>query len=202
MISFDEEEGNLSSSTPSSSGSITSDSNSSQDVNIPETKLTEISKSQHDDKTPEQVRTKESNLERSLSIENSGTRDRFVKTLEGPLMPMQVNIGELTPISVEMSSESPDLSDTTLEIPSDISAVLDAVEKKNQEKLSKLQDNIDALSAENSCLKEQLKKYIGAVQMLNDDGVQQNFQDIENVPQPDYKHEAKVFERKLVEVFF
>lgn len=140
-------------------------------------------------------------------METSGIRESFTKTVDGPLTPIApTSVGELTPVSVETQKPLEDFdstSDEVLEVPTDISAVLTVVENKNKEEVEKLREKIDSLSRENGSLKEQLKKYVSALQMLNNadedlEGVLDNL-GIEQ-QQPDYKYEAKVFEKKLVQV--
>ncbi|XP_022917433.2 sorting nexin-29 isoform X1 [Onthophagus taurus] len=178
IISFDDDETtslSLSSSVPSSSSSITSD-----------TLPTEIDKKPPDNNEKQQIR-------RKLSIETSGSRDKFSFTsLEGPLTPLtQANIGELTPIS-NKNPESPD-------DPIDISNVFTEIERKNLD-IVRLNEKIGNLTIENENLREQLKKYISAVQLLK----QENAVIDENVStqnlNPDYRKEAKIFETKLVQV--
>lgn len=142
---------------------------------------------------------------RALSIENSGSRDKFSSTVPETLTPIaETGVGELTPVSVELNKnfDSPDISDDILEVPSDISAVLTAVEVKNQEELRKKEEKISLLLKENESLKEQVKKYVSAIQMLrrDDEGLQKALEGLQVEQQPDYKSEAKIFEKKLVQV--
>lgn len=139
---------------------------------------------------------------RKLSLERSGScsGDKFVTN--GTLTPVDhISVGELTPVSIvkEPDEESPDTSDDIIEVPSDISAVLTAVETRNKEEADKLCGQIAALTKENGCLKEQVKKYVGAIQMLrSDENCIRGALEIEQLP--DYKSEAKLYERKLVQV--
>lgn len=146
--------------------------------------------------------TKKDKKSRKLSIETSGTRNSFSTSIEGTLTPVQSNIGELTPISVEENMQSPTSSDDTIEVSTDISSVLSVVEKKNNVEKQKLNEKISLLTKENEGLKEQLKKYISAVQMLKNEDVtvQEALKDLEIQDHPDYRNEAKIFERKLVQV--
>ncbi|KRT82846.1 hypothetical protein AMK59_4009, partial [Oryctes borbonicus] len=198
VISFDDEENVLSSSVPSSSSSITSDTNSSNELRTNSDTKTNTSEKQSDQPTDKEVK-----LKRKLSFEASGSRDKFQNGIDGPLTPIQANIGELTPISVETSMDSPEINDTLCkDIPIDISAVFTEIEKKNQE-FMKLNDRITSLNRENVSLKEQLKKYVGAVQMLKqgNGSLQKTLEGLQvEAQKPDYKHEAKVFEKKLVQV--
>lgn len=100
--------------------------------------------------------------------------------------PSDMVIGELTPIEVvnDINEDEDDL-----EVPADISAVLTAVETKNNELLQKKQKRIDDLAKENESLTEQLKKYVSAVKMLSNDGETSN-----------YQTEIKMYEKKLVQV--
>lgn len=203
LISFDDEEGILSSSIPSSCGSTLSDnsnesssSTKSGDLNVKQENLAEPnitnSSTEHNERKPL----------RKLSIETSGSRDKYPNKIEGTLTPVQSNIGELTPVSVETTDEMSASTDN-VEIPSDISAVLSVVEAKNNEELRKLNEKISNLTKENETLRTQLKKYIGALQLLNkdDDKLQKVLEDLEVDPKSfDYQHEAKIFEKKLVQV--
>lgn len=137
-----------------------------------------------------------------LRIENSESREKYPN--DCTLTHMQSNIGELTPISIETNIESSSTSEVA-EIPSDISAVLSIVEAKNNEELNKLKEKISNLTKENETLTMQLKKYIGAIQMLNrdDETRQMSVEDLDfdsDSKTLDYKHEAKIFETKLVQV--
>ncbi|XP_019874648.2 sorting nexin-29 [Aethina tumida] len=192
FISFDDDDSLLSTSVPSSSSSMSSETNSISEAKPP----------QPQDK-PDAPRP--DTIQRKRSMENSGSRDKFATDVPETLTPVaQIEIGELTPVSVEINKhfESPDSSDDVLEVPTDISAVLVAVENKNREELAKRQEKIDALTKENDNLKEQLKKYVGAIQMLrrDDESMQRALDGLQINPQPDYKGEAKIFERKLVQV--
>lgn len=116
------------------------------------------------------------------------------ETVPETLTPIQyhASVGELTPISIETDvklSDSPS-EDDILEVPTDISAVLTAVETKNNELLQKKQKRIDDLVKENENLKEQLQKYVSAVKMLNNDDSEL----------PNYQSEVKLYEKKLVQV--
>lgn len=198
LISFDDEENILSSSVPSSSSSITSDTNSNN-----ETQTKTERTSNNAEKPSELPAEKTAKIKRKLSIETSGSRDKFQNSIDGPLTPIQSNIGELTPVSVETNVESPEINDTlSKDIPIDISAVFTEIEKKNQEFI-KLNDRIISLNKENVSLKEQLKKYVGAVQMLKEGNgsVQKTLEDVQVEGQKsDRKDEDKVFEKKLVQV--
>ncbi|KAJ8980467.1 hypothetical protein NQ317_013220 [Molorchus minor] len=91
---------------------------------------------------------------------------------------------------------------TFLEVPTDISAVLTAVETKYSDELCKKEEKINMLGKENDSLKEQVKKYVSAIQMLrrDDEGLQKALDGLQLEQQPDYKVEAKIFEKKLVQV--
>lgn len=183
LISFDEDDSVLSSSVPSSSGSITSDSNSPQSsTKIKEGKM-----------EPTVIK------EEKVDVEKSVVRRKYSSSLEGPLTPVaSVSVGELTPVSVETQKDFDNTSDDTVEVPTDISAVLTIVENKNKEEMNRLQEKIRIVNKENDHLKEQLQKYVSAVRLLQtDEEGSENGIDV-----PDYKSEAKVFERKLVQVSF
>ncbi|KAF7273900.1 hypothetical protein GWI33_013417 [Rhynchophorus ferrugineus] len=205
FISFDEDM--LSTSVPSiSSSSTCSDTSSlgnSKEYPVEEqNNCTEISET-----TVEKIKTEEKpKLSRKLSIENSGSRDKFSTSLPETLTPInQNNIGELTPVSVERLKdfeEYPDTSDDILEVPTDISAVLTAVENKNLEEIKKRDAKINCLNKENESLKEQIKKYVEAIQMLrrDDETMQRALDGLQIDHQPDYKGEAQMYEQKLVQV--
>lgn len=190
FISFDDDDSVLSSSFPSSSGSVKSETQSTKDnQSLREVPENEIQTMENDTKT-----------KRKLSVENSGVRESFSKTVDGPLTPISpTSVGELTPVSVESPKHLDNVSDDGLEVPTDISAVLTVVENKNKEEIDKLREKIDSLSKENVNLKEQLKTYVSAVQMLKNN--EENLEELEiEQQQPDYKYEAKIFEKKLVQV--
>lgn len=193
LISFDEDDSVLSSSVPSSSSSITSDYNSPESSK--ETKKDSVKEAKM-----EQAVKKENNC---VSIERSSIRRKYSSSLEGPLTPVAtVAVGELTPVSVETQKDCDTLdttSDDTVEVPTDISAVLTVVENKNKEETNRLQEKLRALTKENDNLKDQLQKYVSAVKLLQTDeeGLESEVE-VERIP--DYKSEAKVFEKKLVQV--
>lgn len=146
-------------------------------------------------------------LQRKLSVETSGSREKFPTQVPALLTPVNhIEVGELTPVSVEVNQnfESPDTSDEILEIPTDISAVLTAVEDRNKEELRKKDDKISSLLKENEFLHEQVKKYVSAIQLLRkDDGNELNkaLEDLEVVDDHhNYEEEAKLFEKKLIQV--
>ncbi|XP_076251587.1 sorting nexin-29 isoform X2 [Rhynchophorus ferrugineus] len=224
FISFDEDM--LSTSVPSISSSSTCSDTSSLG-NSKEYPVEEQSKSKYStdmencpndimnldncteisETTVEKIKTEEKpKLSRKLSIENSGSRDKFSTSLPETLTPInQNNIGELTPVSVERLKdfeEYPDTSDDILEVPTDISAVLTAVENKNLEEIKKRDEKINCLNKENESLKEQIKKYVEAIQMLrrDDETMQRALDGLQIDHQPDYKGEAQMYEQKLVQV--
>lgn len=215
-ISFDDDDSPLSTSVPSSSSSTASETasiNESVNRNKSKSNLIQIteeekynlspSKSTMEDKEPES--SDKTKLHRNISIETSGSRDKFPTSPPEVLTPVNhVGIGELTPISVEMNKnfESPDNSDEILEVPTDISAVLTAVESKNRQEVHRKEEKINELLKENESLKDQVKKYVSAIQMLrrDDDGLNNALKGLQNEPIPDYKGEAKMFEKKLVQV--
>lgn len=216
FISFEDDDSVLSTSVPSSSSSTASDSNSIGDNCSTKTKskrpLGKKSEGEKNSKMSEEgdrniVReeNKHPKLIKKLSIENSGSRDKFSSTVPETLTTIaETGVGELTPISVEVNKnfDSPDISDDILEVPTDISAVLTAVEIKNQEEIQKRDEKITILSKENESLKEQVKKYVSAIQMLrrDDEGLQKALEGLQIDQQPDYRNEAKIFEKKLVQV--
>lgn len=210
FISFEDDDSNLSTSIPSSCSSSTSDSTSLGD-NTSKTKQTLLNQIDEEklNKSPEKM---ENNVEeqipaiqRTLSIENSGSREKYSTHVPESLTPVtQEEIGELTPVSVELNKhfDSPENSDEIIELPTDISAVLSAVETKNKEEIEKREEKILLLSKENESLKGQLKKYISAIQMLrsDDEEISDILEELEIESQPNYKVEAKMFEHKLVQV--
>lgn len=192
FISFDEDDSSvLSTSVPSTSSSISSDTSNDQS--------SKTTSKRHLKEIVEENKMEEKQTKRQLSIETSGSREKFTGEVPETLTPVSHSeIGELTPVSVEINKnfESPDTSDEILEVPTDISEVLTAVETRNKEELKKKQDKIDQLLKENDILKEQVKKYVSAIQMLkNNENVT-----LEDLNQPDYQNEAKLFEKKLVQV--
>lgn len=212
LISFDDEDSLLSSSLPSSSGSVTSDTNSIQDLRSSNPSQGKSSRtanetaameSSNSDRRSSASNDTNKNEKRKISIEISGARRKYSTSLEGPLTPVtSTPVGELTPVS-QKDFEQDNISDDTVEISTDISAVLTVVENKNREEVGRLQCKISGLCVENETLKEQLKKYVSAVQMLQrDDESLDGMMDGLDVQQPDYKNEAKVYERKLVQVRF
>lgn len=189
FISFDDEDSSiLSSSLPSSSSSILSETNSTQDSVFSKAIVEAVEPEEI--KLPEDAKTK---LTRG--------QDKF-SSLDGPLTPVSsTSIGKLTPISFESQKTSEigdNISDDTVEVPTDISAVLTVVENMNKEEIRRLREKVNSLLKENDSLKEQLKNYVSAIQMLDQKG-----EDGENTIEHgdrDYQHEAKVFEKKLIQV--
>ncbi|XP_018563176.1 sorting nexin-29 [Anoplophora glabripennis] len=214
FISFEDDDSILSTSVPSSSSSTASDSNSIGESNSYKTRskhsFSQINKDKTNkmnevDKNTVNEENKHPKVIKKLSIENSGSRDKFSSTIPETLTPIaETGVGELTPVSVELNKnfDSPDISDDILELPTDISAVLTAVEIKNQEEIHKRDEKIVFLAKENESLKEQVKKYVSAIQMLrrDDEGLQKALEGLQIDQQPDYRSEAKIFEKKLVQV--
>ncbi|KAH1009317.1 hypothetical protein HUJ04_001689 [Dendroctonus ponderosae] len=210
IISFDEDDSMLSTSVPSiSSSSTCSDSSSigkQRLVEDSDSKKTMDNKHAATNSIPSAKDAEKPKTGRQLSIENSGSREKFSSNVPGSLTPINQNsIGELTPVSVERIRdlrESPDTSDDILEVPTDISAVLTVVENRNQEEIKRRDDRIVRLSKENEALKNQLTKYMSAIQMLkrDDQGMHQQLDGIEAESPPDYKDEAKMYEQKLIQV--
>lgn len=192
LISFDEDESFLSSSVPSSSSSITSDFNlpeSSKEIKVVSTK---------EEKMEPTVEKEKNNTDKASSV-----RRKYSSSLEGPLTPVaSVDVGELTPVSVEIQKNFDILdttSDDTVEVPTDISAVLAVVENKHKEEINRLQEKLRALNKENGSLKDQLQKYVSAIKLLEaDEEGSESVNVVDGIP--DYKSEAKIFERKLVQV--
>ncbi|KAH0808928.1 hypothetical protein GEV33_013862 [Tenebrio molitor] len=171
FISFDDDDSSvLSTSVPSSSSSISSDSNSANDNQSSKSSSKYHLKDIVEEKKAASKSDKMSNdadnrsaIKRTLSIETSGSREKFNSEVPETLTPISHSeIGELTPVSVEINKhfESPDVSDEILEVPTDISEVLTAVETRNKEELKKKQDKIETLLKENEILKDQVKKLL------------------------------------------
>lgn len=185
FISFDDDDNSfLSTSIPSSSSSISSES------------------------TDYKSKTLRKLMESQSTMDNNNRNDKLLQEIPETLTPVsQVEIGELTPVSVEREPGTIEIvDDEILEVPTDISAVLTAVETKNQEMLHKKQQKIDQLLKENEQLKQQVQKYVGAIRMLkSSDFDEELLKDLSDInlnsdAQPDYKIEAKIFEQKLVQV--
>ncbi|CAH1999940.1 unnamed protein product [Acanthoscelides obtectus] len=202
LISFDDDDSAISTSVPSSSSSTTSDSFSLEYTKSIKAKPKRMSrkKMEQPTETPSvEIR------ERKLSIENSGSREKYYSNVESLTPVTQEEIGELRPVSVEINenfSATGDRADDAVEVPSDISAVLTAVEEKNKEELERKEEKIQLLSKENEGLKEQVKKYMSAIQMLrrDDEGLNKALEGLQIEGQPDYKSEARFFEQKLIQV--
>ncbi|XP_053642000.1 sorting nexin-29 isoform X2 [Cherax quadricarinatus] len=76
-------------------------------------------------------------------------------------------------------------------------------QSQHQETLDKLNMKVNTLTRENELLKHQLKKYVGAVQLLRREGVNEGAVVPLSKPNPDYRdyhHEAAAYERKLIQV--
>lgn len=195
----------MSSSIPSSSGSTLSD-NSNESTSSSSTKSNDsCSFTEKLDDLPEnEAMTSKKEKDRPvrrLSIENSGSREKYPNKIDGPLTPMLSNVGELTPISVETGIETNTAED--MEMPTDISAVLFIVDARNSEETKKFNEKIATLVKENEILREQTKKYISALQMLDKDdkSLERALENLDiGVNQHDYKQEANIFEKKLVQV--
>ncbi|XP_074026375.1 sorting nexin-29 [Leptinotarsa decemlineata] len=211
FISFDDDDNSLSTSIPSSSSSTASDTTSLGDntsfrnksANLKEIDEEKFRSSKMDkDKEKEE---RQPNLDRNLSIESSGSREKYSMVLPDTLRPVtNSEIGELTPISVEINQyfDPSDLSNDNIEVPADISALLTSVEYKNKKEISEKDEKIMLLMKENEGLKEQLKKYMSAIQMLrsDDQSIGALLEEFNIELEPDYKGEAKMFEKKLVQV--
>uniref|UniRef100_T1J6X9 Large ribosomal subunit protein uL13 n=1 Tax=Strigamia maritima TaxID=126957 RepID=T1J6X9_STRMM len=101
------------------------------------------------------------------------------------------------------------LLDREMEMCSGLRVEMDEIKEKNQERVERLQTKLQALSRENELLKHQLKKYVGAVQMLKKDGFKNENNCLSGDPVPaipeqkpfiDYHFEATEYERKLIQV--
>ncbi|KAK9876927.1 hypothetical protein WA026_015961 [Henosepilachna vigintioctopunctata] len=203
FISFDDDS-LLSSSFPSSSGSLSSETNSLNEIKYSSQDYKHSSKLKYSQNLPKMENKISESADvvpqRKLSLERS-TYSRYSTEMPETLTPVtQTDIGVLTPISIEIGKEqeSPDLSDELVEAPSDISAVLTALEDKNEEERKKLHEKIDSLNKENETLKEQVNKYLSALKLL---GKNDNVENLDgDTILPDYKSEANIFQKKLVQV--
>ncbi|KAG1676004.1 Sorting nexin-29 [Nymphon striatum] len=102
------------------------------------------------------------------------------------------------------------LLDQEMELSSSLRIQLEELIKLNEAKIEKEQCRIQALFRENEVLKHQLKKYVGAVQMLKRDTVQAhevlcstNDPQVPILPQNtpiDHEFEAMEYEKKLIQV--
>lgn len=149
------------------------------------------------------------NTQAQTTSEDTFTSKSSAQKIDVFLTPVQhSDIGELIPVVTEQyNSESPESLDETIEIPSDIVAVLTTVENKNKEEQDLLLDKISILTKENENLRLQLKKYVTAVQMLKFDSSSAHVVlDNLNLSQENKNDELnclieiKVYESKLVQV--
>lgn len=108
IISFDEDDSMLSTSVPSiSSSSTCSDSSSIDKQRLAEdvdskTTIDNKNKPAATNSIPSVKDAEIPDTDRQLSIENSGSRDKFSLNVPGSLTPINQNsIGELTPVSIE-----------------------------------------------------------------------------------------------------
>ncbi|XP_049941422.1 sorting nexin-29 isoform X2 [Schistocerca serialis cubense] len=88
-----------------------------------------------------------------------------------------------------------------------LQAEMSEKQRQHTEKTERLEARIQALARENELLKHQLRKYVGAVQMLKRDGMQAyealaslEGQQSRPVDPADYHHEAQEYEKKLIQV--
>ncbi|XP_033609183.1 sorting nexin-29 isoform X4 [Cryptotermes secundus] len=91
----------------------------------------------------------------------------------------------------------------------ELKAELAETNRQHHDKVERLESRIQALLRENELLKHQLRKYVGAVQMLKRDGTQAHeaLASLEasqpkarDIAYPDYHHEAREYEKKLIQV--
>ncbi|XP_014678588.1 PREDICTED: sorting nexin-29-like [Priapulus caudatus] len=103
------------------------------------------------------------------------------------------------------------LLEAEMETASALRVEIEEIKRKFLEKEEKTDAKIKALTRENELLKQQLKKYVGAVQMLKRDGAKASeaFKDLVGniepaIPEPrlqrDYSTEAREYEQKLIQV--
>lgn len=88
-----------------------------------------------------------------------------------------------------------------------LQAEMSEKQRQHTEKTERLEARIQALARENELLKHQLRKYVGAVQMLKRDGMQAyealaslEGQQSRPIDPADYHHEAQEYEKKLIQV--
>ncbi|KAJ4437081.1 hypothetical protein ANN_17216, partial [Periplaneta americana] len=101
------------------------------------------------------------------------------------------------------------LLDQAQEESAELRAELAECNRQHHDKVERLESRIQALVRENELLKHQLRKYVGAVQMLKRDGTQAHeaLASLEasqpkagDATYPDYHHEAQEYEKKLIQV--
>ncbi|CAH1181326.1 unnamed protein product [Phyllotreta striolata] len=200
FISFDDDASDNSISVPTSISSTDSHTKSDK-ANTGPSHSKSVCTAEGNILTSEMDSSNKNSDSSKLYLDINESRENNIAVVSDCLTPiLQEEIGELTPVSVKIS-ENFDDSDEILETPTDVSAILSTIENKNKEELDKKQEKINYLLKENETLKEQLERYIGAIQMLKQDqevdGVLEGL-DIEH--SPNYKMEATMFEKKLVQV--
>lgn len=90
-----------------------------------------------------------------------------------------------------------------METTSMLRAELALHQSQYQENLDKIDMRMNTLTRENELLKHQLKKYVGAVQLLRREGSSEGAAPTSSRPSPDYRdyhHEAAAYEIKLIQV--
>ncbi|XP_063844275.1 sorting nexin-29-like [Scylla paramamosain] len=89
-----------------------------------------------------------------------------------------------------------------METSSMLRAEIALLQSQQQDILDKLNTRINALTRENELLKHQLKKYVGAVQLLRRQETQEAGQALSRTTPEyrDYHHEATAYEKKLIQV--
>ncbi|XP_071976779.1 sorting nexin-29 isoform X1 [Engystomops pustulosus] len=109
----------------------------------------------------------------------------------------------------EQNASLRNLLDSEMEHSSALRLEIDNLRRKVAEQEERHAAKIQALARENEVLKVQLKKYVGAVQMLKKEGQNDTFPNLRNIdgeilpevkPSVDHDELASSYERKLIEV--
>lgn len=210
IISFDDEEEDNKSCLSYTSGSSISQGKSEK--NIPAA-LSPENKLKPDETSGNNTNPKKKNyIAECFSDVSKQTNRDTQETCDATMTPVQHSqLGELVFVATDIEqygSESPGSTDDgTIEIPTDIVAVLTTVENKNKEERGQLMERISKLTSDNENLKMRLKKYISAVQMLKTDGniahkalADLSFSEESVDGEIDHLDEVKLYEEKLVQV--
>ncbi|XP_060527516.1 sorting nexin-29 isoform X2 [Cylas formicarius] len=207
FISFDDDCVTVPASVSFASSDANSESLSADNLHVDEPTdeaSTDDNKNCGNENRQQNATSKLEKIPRKLSFETSGYRENFSTATPDILTPFsQFEVGELRPISTECNiSNFQDSGDDIVEIPTDISAVLDVVENRHQEELLKNKEKIDVLIKENNALKEQIKTYAISLEMLRKDKEEAKEQQecLHGDSTRNYKIEAETYEKKLVQV--
>lgn len=147
----------------------------------------------------------------SSNMGQSGKHERSESLSNGDLRHAIIAMMQKKEEADEQNKSLRSLLDREMEMCSGLRVEIEDLKKKHGDKVDKLQIKIQALSRENELLKHQLKKYVGAVQMLKRDGGNPNEALAsltgdstpaipEAKPYIDYHLEATEYERKLIQV--